>query len=1033
MKLADLSIKHPVFIYMSVSALIVLGLLSYFRLPVELFPDIALPTISVTTPYPGASPKDVESQVSKPIEEAISVLKGVKKVRSISTEGVSVVIVEFELERNVQEAAQDVREKVAVIRRLLPKDIIEPTYEKFDPSDQPILTYSILAKQKEIDIHQVHQIVQNEIIPKLERIEGVASISLVGGNEREIEIAVDKNLIEFYNLSFQEIIRTLQLENIDLPSGTLRNEQDELLVKTSALIQKPSDFNRLVVRTIDGVPIYLEDIAQIRDTYKESTQLSRTNGIPSITIDIRKQSGTNTVAVSDRVKKEFSKVLADYPLLDAKLAIDESQFIRNSRDDVLFALIEGILLTTLIVLLFFRDFRSTIITVIGLPVCLIGTLFFLHLLDYSINLLTLMAMSLSIGLLIDDAIVVRENIFRWLEEGSPPFEAARKATSEVALAVLATTLTIVAVFLPIAFTSGIAGKFFKQFGLTITVAVLISLIEAFTLAPMLSAYFFKQKKKRHISDGTAKIGFLERFFLNINTTYHQILTWSLNHKFLVLLLATITMFSSIAVVIVVGVGGEPRGDRGQYSVVIEAPQGISLQEMSRRVEMVEKIIREHPKTKDIFTTIGTTDGAANQASVLVNVGELNLSKGIMTELRPRLQMVPGLRVSLEEATGIRSKTATIAQRPIQLNIQGSEISELQRITNDIESKIRNIPGLVDLDNSFRGGKLELQYRVDRNQLARYQLSTLSIATLLRQMINGETATKFLDGDDEVEVNVRLAKRDRSDPYELLNYQIPLSNGGRIPLSEVVDLVSETGPSQINRQDRTRQVVIAANIQKRSLGDVYQDIKNALKDYQLPTGYTIKYEGQFEQTQETFTHLFTALILAILFVYMILASQFNSFLHPLTIMLALPLAVIGGFYGLLFANRTFDMMAFIGLIMLMGLVTKNSILLVDFANQQKRKGKSTRDALIEAGKIRLRPILMTTFAMIFGMLPTAMGWGAAASFRVSLGVIVIGGLLSSTFLSLVIVPVAYEIFDVIKQKLGFRSEFYSEKDIEKTIL
>ncbi|MCX7834852.1 MAG: efflux RND transporter permease subunit [bacterium] len=1029
MKLADISIRHPVFIYMSVFALLVLGFLSYFRLPVELFPDISLPTISVTTPYPGASPKDVETQVSKPIEDAVSVLKGVKKVRSISTEGISVVIIEFELERDVQEASQDVREKVSVIRKILPKDIGEPTYEKFDPSDQPILTYSILPKVSSADVNQVRNIVKNEILPKLERIEGVASIRLIGGNDREIEIAVDRNLIEYYRISFQEIIQTLRLENIDLPSGTLRTEQDEILLKTSATLRSPIDFNKLIVRIQDGVPIYLEDVAQVHDTYKESTQLSRTNGIPSITLDIRKQSGTNTIEVSDRVKQELTKINSQYPFLDIRLAIDESQFIRNSRDDVLIALIEGILLTTLIVLLFFRDFRSTIITVIGLPVCLVGTLFFLNLLNYSINLLTLLAMSLSIGLLVDDAIVVRENIFRWLEKGIPPFQAARQATSEVALAVLATTLTIIAVFLPIAFTTGIAGKFFRQFGLTITIAVFISLVEAFTLAPMLSAYFFKQKKIR--TDTTGQINIFERFYDGLNHTYQQILIWSLNHKALVLLIATVVMFSSIAVVVVVGIGGEPRGDRGQYSVVIEAPQGISLQEMSRRVAMVEQAIRKHPKTKDYFTTIGTMDGSANQASILVNVGELNITKKIMSELRPKLQEIPGIRISLEEATGIRSKTATIAQRPIQLNVQGSDISVLQRITRDIESKIKNIPGLVDLDNSFRSGQLELHYRIDRNQLARYNLSSFSIATLFRQMVYGETATKYLDGDDEVEVNVRLKKQDRVNPVELLNYQLPLPNQQVVPLSEIVTLVSETGPSQINRQDRTRQVVIAANIQKRSLSDVYNDIRTTLKDYQLPTGYTIQYEGQFEQTRETFSSLFLALFLAILFVYMILAAQFNSFLHPFTIMLALPLAVIGGFYGLLFANRTFDMMAFIGLIMLMGLVTKNSILLVDFANQQKRKGLSTQDALLEAGKIRLRPILMTTFAMIFGMLPTAMGWGSAAAYRISLGVIVIGGLISSTFLSLVIVPVAYQIFDTIKSKLGFREQFYDEKQFSET--
>lgn len=1020
MKLADVSIRHPVLIYMVVIALLVLGVLSYKRMPVELFPDITLPTISVTIPYPGASPQDVETQVSKVVEEAVSVLKGVKKVRSISTEGVSVVIVEFQMELNVKDAAQDVREKVAVVRKSLPRDILEPSFEKFDPSDQPILTYSIYSDHHQIELNALRLLLVNEIIPEIERIEGVASVSISGGQEREIEVAVSRQMIELYGITLTEIISVIQRENLDLPSGTVRNEKDEILVKTNALLQHPNELKKIVIRTIDGVPIYLEQLAEIRDTYKEVKQLSRANGTPSLTVDIRKQSGSNTIEVSDRVKQQFQKINDRYTNVNTKLAIDESQFIRNSRDDVVTALLEGILLTSLIVFLFFRDLRSTLITIIGLPICMIGTFFFISWLGYTINLITLLALSLSIGLLIDDAIVVRENIFRWLEKGIPPFEAALKATSEVALAVLATTLTIVAVFLPIAFTSGIAGKFFRQFGMTITIAVIISLIEAFTLAPMLSAYFSKEKKK---PVEKKSVGILERFFSTIDSTYIQLLHWSLHHKVWVITIATITMIASILVVSVVGTGGDARGDRGQYSVVIEAPQGLSLQEMNRRVEMVEQSLGEHPKTKDIFTTVGAPDGAANQASILINIGELGISKSVMNELRPKLQKIPGVRISLEEATGIRSKTATIAQRPIQLNVQGSQIRMLQKITDDIETRIEKISGIVDLDNSFRGGKLEHQFQVDRDQLARYGMNANQIALLFRQMIQGETATKYLDGNDEIEVNVRFDSTDRKNPAQLLSYQYPLANHQKVALSEMVELTTETGPSQINRQDRTRQVVIAANIQKRNLGEVYQDIKNVLKEYSLPDGYTLKYEGQFEQNRESFANLFVALFLAILFVYMILGAQFNSFLHPLTIMLALPLAVIGGFFGLLFANRAFDMMAFIGLIMLMGLVTKNSILLVDFANQQKKKGFSTYDALIEAGKIRLRPILMTTFAMVFGMLPTAMGWGAAASFRVSLGVVVIGGLISSTFLSLIIVPVAYDLFDGIRQKFGIQERSF----------
>ncbi|MDK9701153.1 MAG: efflux RND transporter permease subunit [bacterium] len=1021
MKLADSSIRHPVFITMAVLAIIVLGLVSYSRLPVEFFPDISLPIVAVTTPYPGAAPEDVESQVSKPIEEALSVLKGVRKVRSTSTEGVSIVIVEFELEMSAKEMAAEVREKVSNIRRTLPNDILEPQYEKFDPSDQPIITYSFVSPKTNLSPSQIRYLIENKIKPFLERIDGVAAVTMTGGEEREIEIAVRRSDLELYEITMPDVIRTLKAANIEMPGGRFTSNTQELLLKTNAKILDPDELRNLIIKEVNGFPVRVRDLATVRDGYKETRQLSRTNNTPSVTIDIRKQSGTNTVTVAQRIHQEMERLAEEYPQIQPVLASDDSIFVKASRDEMVLALLEGIVLASLVVLLFFRDIRGTLITVAGLPICVIGTFIFLLLFGYTINLITLLALSLSIGLLIDDAIVVRENIFRWMEKGKSPFEAAREATSEVALAVLATTMTVVAVFLPIAFTQGMAGKFFRQFGVTISVAVIISLLEAFTLAPMLSAFFFKKS----ISKMKEKKSRIELFISGLDSEYRKLLEWSLNHRWWIIGIATVTMIGTIFIIPLVGIGGDSKGDRGMYSVVVEAPQGISLSEMNRRVVEVEDIVKKHPRTKDYFTTIGTSDGSSNQAAIMVKIDQL-VTKKVMNDIRPLLKAVPGVQVSVEEVSGVRNKSATIQQRPIQLNIQGPETKVLQQISSDFQTRMREVSGLVDVDNSLRSGKPEFQYTVKREVLAKYGVTASEVAAVVRSMVNGETATKYRDGDDEIEVNVRLRPEDRTDPSQLLSIRYPLKNGTSIPLSEIVALRETVGPAQINRQDRTRQVVIAANITpERGLGDVADDIKAKLSDYRLPSGYTLKYEGQVSQNKESFTNLFLALFLAILFVYMVLASQFNSYLHPFTIMLALPLAVIGGFIGLLFTGRNFDMIAFIGLILLMGIVTKNSILLVDFANQLRTKGATVREALLEAGPVRLRPILMTTLAMIGGMIPTALGLGSAASFRVSLGVVVIGGIVSSTVLTLVVIPVAYEMFEGIKRWMGFHDSFTEE--------
>jgi HAE1 family hydrophobic/amphiphilic exporter-1 len=1021
MKIVNISIKNPVFITMVILLIIVMGLLSYTRIGVDLLPDISLPIVAVTTVNPGVGPEEIEQQISKPIEDIISSLNGIKKVSSTSSEGISIVTAEFDLGIDADKAASDVREKISSIRSSLPRDILEPIIDKFDPAAAPILSFAIVSDK--LNLPELRNFVEDSIKTKIERLNGVGSVTVIGGLEREIHIDVNINKINSLNIPISQISQAIKNENLNLPAGRLTEKTIDFLIRTKAEFKTVKEIENIPVGIFAGNTIFLKDVAKVYDDFKTRKSISRVNNKESITIVIRKQSGTNSVQVAEEVKKQMSKIQSYSPNISIIQATDESEFIQEAKDDVLNSLIEGAILAGIVVLFSFGDFRNTLITIIGLPVCIIGTFAVMNYLGFTLNVITLLGLSLSVGLLIDDAIVVRENIFRHMEKlGKDPMKAAYEGTTEVALAVMATTFTIVAVFLPVAFATGIAGKFFKEFGITVAAAVLISLFEAFTFAPMLSAYFFRKVKHDNPNKFSNKFqNAISKFYNNLGNNYKPLLKWSLTHRGTIVIITTIIFFASIYLFNFIGTGGSPKGDRPDFNIVIQAQSGSSLENTDKIVKEIESILFKEQNVEYVFSVIGNTDGSSDEATMNVKLNTTGITKQFQDYIRPKLANITGATISFQESSAIGGAAASaIRQLPIQINLRGNNLENLMKASEIVKSSLKEIQGLVDINTDYRTPKPEIIINIDRDRANRLGVNTFQIANAMKTVIDGDVASKFRSGEKLIDIRVRAEKDVREDFENISNIFISSKNG-LISLNQIATLSISNGPTQIKRNERTRQITVAANtITGTAVNEIKNKIDNKLRNINLPKDVTYIFGGQVEQTGEQFQSLFISLILAVIFVYMVLASQFNSFTQPFSIMLALPLSIIGAIIALLVGNKLFDTVAFIGLIMLMGLVTKNSILLIDFTNVLRKKGYNRFDAIVEAGSTRLRPIIMTTLAMILGMVPVAFGFGTSTDFRAPIGYTIIGGLISSTLLTLVIVPVVYSLIDDITMKYKKKS-------------
>lgn len=999
---------------MILTAGIVLGSVSFFRMPVNLFPEVDFPVVLVTTIYPGAGPEEVEEQITSVLEEELNSVGGIETITSQSAEGVSTIIMQFSLDASVDKVSQDVREKVNLKRNELPDDILEPVVRRFNPTDNPIFLFGVTDKTGQQSAAELRRTVERTVQAPLQGLEGVAAVDVDGGQIREIQVFLDLAALEARRLAPQQVIGAIQSENLNVPAGALSEGDKESLVRTTGRFDSLEEIRDLAVRK-QGAPVYLRDIATVVDGFEERETITRLNGEESIVVRIRKESGSNTLAVSADVKNELATIAEANPGLEIVIAGDEADIISESTTGALEDLLWSALLATLVVLIFFRDLRNTLITMSGLPVIMIATIFLMDLLDISLNQISLLALALVVGLVIDDGIVVRENIMRWIEKGYRPADAASKGTAEVIIPVLATSATILAVFLPVAYAEGIIGKFFRDFGLTVSLAIIVSTFEALTMAPMLSAYFFKAKEDEDENEDESVIdesagdervqsGILERI-------YGAILNWTLDHKFFATLITIAVIVGSLYSARFIEQSFLPNLDRGQFDASLEFPPGTPLEVTAREAIKVESIIRSHPLIADVFTTIGGT-GSPEEAKFFVKVVELDRGKvdtrQVIDELRSPLTAVPGMSFQLaDSATGgdvlLGGKDVIV-----EMTSSGPTYEELVAAGREFVEQLAAIPGITDIDVSFNPGKPELLLDIDRKRIDDFGLSTAQIGSTVRTLVNGEAVSTYRGEGEEAEILVQLAEQYRNNGDALLDITVLNGAGALVPLRNVATVKEAIGPSQILRIDRQPTITIGANIFGRDAPETQGDVNNLVATAQLPVGIRARLGGDADAQTDAFTNLGLAMLLAIVFIYMVLASQFSSFIQPLLIMLAMPLAVIGAILALFGANKPLDLTAFIGFIMLMGLVTKNSILLVEFANRARAEGATADQAMRMAGPVRLRPILMTALSLILAMIPVASGLSSGGEFRQSMSIAIMGGMTTSTFLTLVVVPLAYSI-------------------------
>jgi HAE1 family hydrophobic/amphiphilic exporter-1 len=1041
------SVANPVMAVMVMLAFVVLGLFSYQRLKVDQFPNIDFPTVVATLDYPGASPEIVENEVTRKVEEAVNTIAGINQLYSRSYEGVSVVIVQFNLDMDGRKAADDVREKLATIRPLLREDVKEPRVSRFDPASRPIWTLALTSPDGSRSLQELTTYADQVVKQRLENVRGVGSVTLVGGRKREVNVYLDASALEAMGIGADQVMAAVRSENQELPAGALRSREGERVVQVDARIEQPQDFERLIVarRGATGgaaAPVRLGQVARVVDGPEEIESLALHNGLRTLVLDVQKSQGENTIDVVDGLNRAAQALQSQLPSgVRAEVVRDNSRPIRVSVANVQRTLLEGAALTILIVFLFLNSWRSTVITGLTLPIALIGTFLFMHLFGFSINMVTLMALSLCVGLLIDDAIVVRENIVRHVQMGKSAHDAALAGTHEIGLAVLATTLSIVAVFLPIGFMGGIIGKFFHEFGITIVAAVLISMFVSFTLDPMLSSVWHDPAIDREgqpfvprsLYDHT--LGRLTHAFNRathrLGDAYQAILRWSLRHRLATLAIAGATFGASFAIIPLLGSEFVPKADFSETTLAFYTPVGSSIEFTEAKARQVDAILREAPEVKYTVATInvGQAQGR-NQATVyvrLVDRKERTRNADQMSgPLRQRLARIPGITV-----THVGLLDPVGGAKPIQLSLQGPDLAELQRLSTQLSARLREIRGLVDLDTSMKPDKPTLSVQVRREAASDLGLSVGTVTNTLRALVNGQTVGNWRAGDGQnYDVKVRLAPEARTSSADLARLGLVVgtqADGSAriVRLAQVADLAPSATASQINRRDLSREVEFTANTSGRSLGDVSADIRQVLESTALPSGYTTRFGGATKDMQESFAYALQALALGVVFIYMILASQFRSFIQPLALMSSLPLTLIGVVLALLMFRSTLNLFSIIGIVMLMGLVTKNAILLVDFAIRAReghdhaapgggssapRAGLPREAALLEAARVRLRPILMTTLAMVFGMVPLAFALTEGSEQRAPMGQAVIGGVVTSSLLTLVVVPVIYCYLD-----------------------
>ncbi|MDX2036884.1 MAG: efflux RND transporter permease subunit [Isosphaeraceae bacterium] len=1015
MTISDICIKRPVFTWVLVAIPVVLGIVSYGSLGVDLFPDVDFPVCSVSTVLPGASVEEMETTVTKPIEDIINTVSGIEELRSTTQEGVSIVTVQFQLSKNGDVGTQEVRDKVSSIINSLPKGTQTPIVNRFETDAMPILTIAVSGRR---DLREVTQIARKQIKERLETVKGVGAVALVGGRTRAMNVTVDVGKLAAYNLSIEDVRLALTRQNLEEPGGRIDLGSSELVVRTLGRLNTAAEFNDLIITSKKGYPVRIKDVGRAEDSYEEPRTTARLDGNGAVSLVVQKQSGSNTVTVVETLLERLAELKKQLPDdIETVVIRDQSRFIKKSIEEVKFHLLLAAVLVSATILLFIRDWRTTVIATLAIPTSIIPTFLFMDMMGFTLNNITMLGLILAIGIVIDDAVVVHENIFRHMEEdGMDAMEAAHKGTSEIALAVLATSLSLVVIFVPIAFMGGIVGRFFSSFGLTVAFAVLMSLFVSFTLTPMLCSRFLKLEPGEG-GHAKSKSGLIYRI---IDGSYGAVLRGALRFKWAVVLITIAVICSTVPIGMVMGLSLIPRDDQSEYEVTITAPAGFSLERTDAVLRELEQKLRAKPGTEHLFTTVGEVaagvtlkgEGDVTRGTIYVRMTELedrNFKQfDVQTEVREMLAQYPYLRASVNDVSafqgGRRSQT-------FQVNLAGPELEKLEKYSKQLVQKLREAGGISDLDTTLSLSKPEVRVAIDREAASDLGIPIGTVADTLRILVGGLAVSRFKEGDEQYDVWLRAQQSDRNQAGDLESIRLPSPTAGLTSLVSLASFTRADGPTEIERYGRERIVTVLGNPSDGvPLGEAVNRAEAALDSIGLDPGYRIELTGQAKTMKETLMYFGIALGLSVIFMYLILAAQFESWTQPLSILMALPVTVPFGLLSLVLQDSPMDIYAMFGLFMLIGIVKKNGILQVDATNQLRARGMKREPAIVEANHTRLRPILMTTVMLVAAMVPIALGQGPGAGARASMAKLIIGGQSLSLLLALIVTPVFYSLFD-----------------------
>jgi len=1032
MNIAKWAVTRPVAVVMRIASLVLLGAVCLTKLPVDLLPKVSLPTVGITTQWPNVAPEEIEAQVTRPIERAVSSVTGLYQVSSTTVEGTSTVRVQFQWGTDIGQAAVDVLQLVERAKRSFPSDptLQDPTVAKFDPTQMPILTYGITAP---MDSVKLRTLVDNEISPMIEAVDGVASATVSGGDQRNIIVNVDPIRLRAYHLSLTNVIKRLVDENINLPAGISKQGKTEYIICSLGWFTSVEDIRRVPVGVFSGQTVALSDVATVQDAHPETRVFTRLNSMPAVGLTITKQSASNTISTAEGVFKAIEKVQKLYPDLKFALSYDQSSYISNSVTDVKTSAIIGGILAILILLFFLRNIRSTLVVALSIPISIISTFALLYMCGFTLNTMSLGGLALATGLIVDDAVVVLENIFRHIERDKKnAFDAAITGTQEILSAVVASTWTVMVVFLPLFLIKGQAGQMYTQFALVVIFSLAVSLLDATTVVPMLSAKLISEEAHMENISGAAaehrnllmrafhRVG---EWFNALDSVYRDRLIWALRHRWWVVGGALAILFCSLILKPLIGTELMPQSDSGYFSVNIKLPVGTALEKTDDTIRIVERIVKSNPDVKTVFATVGTggrNSLAPYQGNLTVRLKDDHRAstQEVIMALRRKISRLPGVAARLTQSD-IVSQLMTGGDQNVEVDIFGNNLDTLSVTAKDIIGRMRDIPGLQNLDVNWDASMPEVQWKVDRDKALKMGVSFSDVANTINTATNGTISSYYQEDGFQYPILVQMPESVRKTTAQMENLVVhpsmAASGASDILLSQVAHPIIGTGPSMITRQDRQRFIAITGMPQGRSSGEIQSDMQRIMADVHLPSGYYWDWGTNQKRQADEFGGMWLAVFLAIALIYMLLASQFESFIHPLTILLSVPLAGTGVILGLFLTGRSFGLTAFIGVLMLVGIVVKNGILLVDYTNLLRHKGMSRDEALITAGPTRLRPILMTASAAILGMLPIAIGLGKGSEIQAPMATAVIGGLITSTALTLFVVPTVYAILDDVVER------------------